>query len=381
MPISRRSLLRNIGATAIAGTVSRSVAGISLPGDAPALGSAPRSIPILLDRNENAYGPSERVLAAIRDAASISNRYARTEYESLVNKIATLHSVKPERIVIACGSSQILRLAAAEFLDSGKKLIQAAPTFPLLGRAARTQNAQVVDVPLTKNCEHHLNAMLTEAGDSAGLVYVCNPNNPTGTLTPRNDIENFVRRLSPKMMVLIDEAYHHFVTPNGSYVSFLDRPIDDPRVIVVRTFSKIYGLAGLRVGYAVTTEEVARRFNFHQSNLGISVVAARAAAAALEDTSYVQLGIKRNADDRQEFMNQVNARMVHAFDSHTNFVMMNPLRDATRVVEHLKDNGILIPPVNPAMPKYVRVSLALPAEMKEFWRVLDEVPVTEKMHM
>ncbi len=381
MPISRRSLLRNIGATAIAGTVGRSVARISLRGDAPGLGSAPRSIPILLDRNENAYGPSERVLTAIRDAASISNRYARTEYESLVSKIATLHGVKPERIVIACGSSQILHLAAAEFLDSGQKLIQAAPTFPLLGRAARTQNTQVVDVPLTKNCEHNLDAMLTEAGDSAGLVYVCNPNNPTGTLTPRNDIETFVRRLSPRTMVLIDEAYHHFVTPNGIYVSFLDRPIDDPRVIVVRTFSKIYGLAGMRVGYAVTTEELARRLNAHQSNLGISVVAARAAAAALEDDPYVQLGIKRNADDRQEFMNQVNARMLHAFDSHTNFVMMNPLRDATKIVEHLKDNGILIPSVNAAMPKYVRVSLASPREMKEFWRVLDQVPVTEKMHM
>jgi histidinol-phosphate aminotransferase len=381
LPLSRRSLLRRLGATAFVPAAAHSLAGISFLGDSLPLGSAPRSLPILLDRNENAYGPSERVLAAIQEAASISNRYARTEYETLVQRIATLHSVKPERIVIAPGSSQILRLAAAEFLGSANKLVQAAPTFPLLGRTARAENVQTVDVPLTKNCEHNLNAMLSEAGDSAGLVYICNPNNPTGTLTPRSTIEEFIRKLAPKTIVLIDEAYHHFVGPNGSYASFLDRPLDDPRVIVVRTFSKIYGLAGMRVGYAVTTEEVARRFNAHQSNLGISVVAARAAAAALDDTAYVQLGIKRNADDRQEFMNQVNARMAHAFDSHTNFVMMNPLRDATKVVEHLKDNGILIPPVNPATPKYVRVSLGPPAEMNEFWRVLDQVPITEKMHM
>jgi histidinol-phosphate aminotransferase len=384
MPVSRRNVLRRFGVTAIAGTAAHSLGGLSFAdslGLRPSADERPRSGPILLDRNENAYGPSEKVLAALRDATSVSNRYARTEYDALASKIAALHALKPEQIVITCGSSQILRLAAAQFLGPGKKLVQAAPTFPLLGKAARSEGTEVVDVPLTKTGEHDLNGMLTRAGDSAGLVYICNPNNPTGTLTPRKDIETFVRKLPARTMVLIDEAYHHFAKPNGAYVSFLDQPLDDPRLIVVRTFSKIYGLAGMRVGYMVATAEIARRFAGHQLNLGISVVAARGAAAALDDIEYVELGIKRNTDDRQEFMNQVNARFIHALDSHTNFVMLNPLRDRNKVVTHLKDNGIFIAPIFPAMPNYVRVSLGTPPDMEEFWRVLDELPVTEKTHM
>jgi histidinol-phosphate aminotransferase len=384
MPVSRRSLLRRLGATAIAGTAAQSLGGLSLaealelrkPAD-----KGLRARPIFLDRNENAYGPSEKVLAALRDATSVSNRYARTEYDSLANKIAALHSVKPEQIVITCGSSQILRLAAAEFLGPGKKLVQAAPTFPLLGRVARSAGLEVVETRLTASGEHDLNGMLTRADSSTGLVYICNPNNPTGTLTSRKDIEGFVHRLPAKTTVVIDEAYHHFAKPTGGYVSFLDQPLDDPRVIVVRTFSKIYGLAGMRVGYSVANPEVARRFAGHQLNLGISVVAVRGASAALDDTEYLRLGVKRNADDRQEFMNQVNARMVHALDSHTNFVMVNPLRDADKAVTHLKNNGILVAPVFPEMPKYIRVSLGTAADIEEFWRVLDELPVTEKTHM
>jgi histidinol-phosphate aminotransferase len=182
-------------------------------------------------------------------------------------------------------------------------------------------------------------------------------------------------------MVLIDEAYHHFAKPNMGYVSFLDRPLDDPRVLVVRTFSKIYGLAGMRVGYGVAAPELARRFAAHQPGTGISVMAARGASAALDDTEYVQFAVKRNADDRQEFMNQVNGRMVHALDSHANFVMMNPLRDPGKLVSHLKDNGIFIAAGFPAMPKYVRVSLGTPDDMQEFWRVVDQLPATEKGHM
>jgi histidinol-phosphate aminotransferase len=181
------------------------------------------------------------------------------------------------------------------------------------------------------------------------LFTFCNPNNPTGTVTPRKNIEAFVRKLPAATMVLIDEAYHHFATDDPNYVSFLDQPMDDPRIMVARTLSKIYGLAGMCVGYVVARPEIAHRFTGHQLYFGISVVAARAAAAALDDSEYVGLGVKRNADDRQEFMNQVNARMIRALESHANFVMVSPLRPADQVVEHLKKNNILIGPLIPTM--------------------------------
>ena len=134
-------------------------------------------------------------------------------------------------------------------------MITALPTFEALGKFAKTFGAEIAEIPLNKNYAHDLDAMLAKADASTGLVYLCNPNNPTGSLTPRKDLEAFIRKLPATTTVLIDEAYHHFVTRTADYGSFLDRPVDDPRVIVARTFSKVFGLAGMRVGYAVGSPE------------------------------------------------------------------------------------------------------------------------------
>jgi histidinol-phosphate aminotransferase len=381
MPISRRNLIRSLGASAVVGAAAPSLGRFPLAVAAQASAAVPTLEPILLYRNENAYGPSEKVLAAMREGCVSSNRYPRTEYDSLVNKIAALHAVKTEQVVLGCGSGEILHMAGVAFLGPGKKLAQASPTFPALGEFAQSAGFEVIDVPLNKMYEHDLEAMLSLASASAGLVYICNPNNPTGTLTPRNDIETFIRKLPAKTMVLIDEAYHHYVGQNSTYLSFLDQRFDDPRVIVARTFSKIYGLAGMRIGYAVAAPDVARRLSMAHTQWAVSVVSARAAVAALDDSEYMRLGVKRNTNDRQEFMNQLNARMLRALDSHTNFVMVNPMRPPAEVIEHLKKNNVLIGPRIPAMDKYIRVSLGTPAEMLEFWRVWDLMPAPPKMAM
>jgi histidinol-phosphate aminotransferase len=382
MPISRRGLLRRFGATTIAGVAvpSLDVRSLARVPQAQSVASQP-SRPILLDHNENAYGPSQTVLAVLRDSASLSNRYPRTECDSLVAKIAAVHNVKSEQVLLGCGSSELLRLAAAAFLRPGKTLVQASPTYPALGKFARSLGAEVVDVPLNRVHEHDLAAMQARVGDATGLVYICNPNNPTGTLTPRKSIETLIRKLPSKAMVLIDEAYHHFVDPHPNYISFLDQPVDDPRVMVTRTFSKIYGLAGMRVGYLVAAPDIVRRFSAGQLHFGVGVLSAKAAFAALDDPEYVRLSAKRNADDRQEFMNRINGGMLRAIDSHTNFVMLDPMRPPGQVIEHLKKNNILIGPPIPAMDKYIRVSLGIPAEMDEFWRVWDLMPTTGKMAM
>ncbi len=298
----------------------------------------------------------------------------------MVNKIAALHRVRPEQIVLGCGSSEVLRIAAAAFLGPGKKLVQASPTCPLLGQFARNLGAEVVDVPLNKMYEHDLGAMLARADASTGLIYLCNPNNPTGTLTARKDIEPFIGRLPANAMVLIDEAYHHFVSSTSSYSSFLDRPFNDGRVMIARTFSKIYGLAGMRIGYVVASPDIALRLSKHVLQFGVGAVSAKIAAAALDDSEYVPMAAKRNANDRQEFMNQVNARMLRALDSHANFVMMKSLHPVDQVLEHLKKNNILVAPPIPEMNKYIRVSLGTPADMLQFWHVWDLMP-GQKMDM
>jgi histidinol-phosphate aminotransferase len=378
MSISRRNLFRRLGATAAAAAAVPSLRGLAMAAVPAAVVSSTN--PILLYRNENPYGPSEKVLAVIREAASIGNRYPRTEYDYLLAKIAALHAVKPEQVVLGCGSSEILQLVSA-FLGPGKRLVQASPTYHAIARFARDAKAEVVDVHINKMYAHDLDGMLARVGESGSVVYICNPNNPSGSLTPRKDIEAFIHKLPSSTLVVIDEAYHHFVSPNASYVSFVDQPLDDPRVIVVRTFSKIYGLAGMRVGYAVAAPDMVRRLSANRQQFGVSVISAKAAAAALDDTEYVRLAIQRNADDRQEFMNHVNIRMLRALDSHTNFVLLNPMRPPQQVIDHLKKNNILIGPVVPEMSKYVRVSLGTTADMEEFWRVWDLMSPTGEMAM
>jgi histidinol-phosphate aminotransferase len=380
MPITRRNLLQGIAAGTALAAGARPVAVFANADLPPPFPGAPLG-PTLLNRNENAYGPSEKVLGVIREAASSSSRYPRGEYDALRAMLAEVHKVKPEQIVLGVGSSEILRLAGAAFLGPNRKLMVPNPTYPALGNYAEANGVPIVKIPLTRTSEHDTDAMIAKADSSIGLVYICNPNNPTGSLTPRKNLEFLISKLPSEAMILIDEAYHHYVSATAAYRSFLDVPLDDPRIIVARTFSKIYGLAGLRMGYSVSSKEVAIRLSALGLQNGVSILSVRAAIAALEDTAYVRMAAKRNSDDRQEFMNQINARMLRAVDSHANFVLVNPLRPVSEVLPHLEKNNVLVAPPIPAMDKYVRVSLGTPAEMKEFWRVWDLMPSTGNMAM
>jgi histidinol-phosphate aminotransferase len=381
MALSRRNLLWKLGAGAIAGAAAPALRAIpiasatelALWGNSAAEAS-PNANPVLLYRNENPYGPSEKVIATMRDSAAGGNRYPRTEYDTLLDKLAAQHKVKREQIVLGCGSGEILCMAAMTFLKPGKKLVEAAPTFPAMGKLAQTAGIEVADVPLNKKYEHDLGAMLDRVDASTGLVYIVNPNNPTGSITPRKDIDAFIAKLPPNVTVLIDEAYHHFPAPGAEYESFLDRPIGDSRVVVARTFSKIYGLAGMRIGYAVATPEMAKRLAAGFPGWSISVISARAAIAAMDDVEYVRLGLKRNTEDRQEFMTQAAARKIFVIPSQTNFVMLDPQRPPDEVIAYLKKNNILIGPKYPVLDKYIRVSLGKPEEMKIFWQAWDRMP-------
>jgi histidinol-phosphate aminotransferase len=390
MPLSRRNLLRNLSAGAIVGAVAPALRGFPLApateaalwgnsAPAPRPGAAAAAEPILLYRNENPYGASEKVISVLRESAAAGNRYPRTEYDTLLDKLTAQHNIKRDQIVLGCGSGEILCMAAMAFLKPGKKLVQAAPTFPALGKLAQTAGIDVADVPLNAKYAHDLPTMLDRAGSSAGLVYVVNPNNPTASLTPRRDIEAFLSKLPTNVPVLIDEAYHHFATPGEAYASFLDRPIGDPRLIVARTFSKIYGLAGMRIGYAVATPEMIKRISAGFPGWSVSIISARAASAALDDVDYVRFGIKRNAADRQQFITQARARKLDPVDSQANFVMFDPRRSPDAVIKHLKEHNILIGPKYPALASYVRVSLGTPPEMQEFWRIWDLLPPADKV--
>jgi len=174
--------------------------------------------------------------------------------------------------------------------------------------------------------------------------------------------------------VVIDEAYHHYAGQSGMYSSFIDHPIEDDRIIVTRTFSKVYGLAGLRVGYAVAHPNIIRQMQKFGTEDNINAIATFTAVAALDDVAGMNEAIQRNANDRQEFFNQAMARGLKPIDSHTNFVMMNTYHSASEVVEHFRVHNILIGRVFPPMDTHIRVSLGTQDEMAAFWRTWDMIP-------
>ena len=335
--------------------------------------------PIYLNRNENAYGPSEKVRAAMAIALANANRYPAAQSRDLADQISAFHKIEPSEVLAGCGSTDLLRMTAAAFLSGGKKLVIASPTFEALGAYAKTVGADARAVPLNREYGHDCERMASLSGSETGLVYICNPNNPTGSLTPRKDLEWLIGKLPASTYILIDEAYHDFAGASQTYTSFLNRPIDDRRVIVLRTFSKIHALAGLRVGYAVAAPEVIERMRAHQIDNSVNVVAAKAAIAALSDAEGLRLAARRNADDRQEFVNQSHARSLKPIDSHTNFVMVNTGRDVAQVIDHFQKHGIYVARRFAAMPEHLRVALGTPAEMREFWRVWDLMPPGIKM--
>ena len=381
MAITRRDLLGKFGAAAVAGAGINSLASPAHAGQWMASMSAPSRGPILLNNNENAYGPSQQVLLAIQRSLSRANRFPQTACNRLAETISDTHKVKTDQIVLGCGSSEIIRAAANAFLGPGKTLILSSPTFDVISTHALAAGASIVNVPLDRFLANDLDGILGHVNASTGLIYISNPNNPTALLNPRGDLDTFIGKLPKNTRLIIDEAYHHYAGNSSSYATFLDRSVEDDRVIVTRTFSKVYALAGLRIGYGVCTQETAREIAAHSVSDNVNVVGADAAIAALNDTESLNLNIQRNSDGRQEFLNQAYARMMRPVDSHTNFVMFKTVHHATDLIEHFQNHGILIGPYYPAYEDYIRVTIGLPGEMKEFWRVWDLMPLVNKMAM
>jgi histidinol-phosphate aminotransferase len=371
MRICRRDLLRQLG-VALTSTGFLPVLGETTIPSVQSVASATSPVkPIRLNHNESPYGPCEKANEAMRDAVGVANRYPGQELNDLRAAISALNGVKPEQITLGCGSGDILRIAAETFLGQGKSLVMATPTFEAIAGYARASGTEIRAVPLTKRYAHDLDAIIKRTDASTGLIYICNPNNPTGSLTPRADLESFFSRVPESASVLIDEAYYDFVLPTSSFKTWVARAASDSRLIVARTLSKVYGLAGLRVGYAVASTETSKRLAQRRLAMGVNIVAARAATAAIQDQAYVKKILARVTDDRQEYYNQANARMVRSLDSVTNFVMLRTPRPGTEVAGQLKEKGILVASGYPGFDDYIRVSLGSPQDMTEFWRAWD----------
>ena len=328
---------------------------------------------VRLSSNENPYGPSPAALKAMTDGFSLAWRYPDEYADMLAEELARLHDVPVNQILLGDGSGEILKLCAAAFTSREKKLVIANPTFEAIARHASVANADVAKIDLTSDYSHDLKKMLAAAGD-AGLVYICNPNNPTASITSKSELSDFLAKLSPNTTVLVDEAYHHYVE-SKDYESVIPLVKQYPNLIVARTFSKIYGMAGLRCGYCVTQSGNMGRIRHHQIFDSVNIMALVAALASLKDLEQVARGRKLNTEVKKSVCAELDTLGYHYIPSHANFMMIDLRREVRPVLDTLRSRGVEVGRLFPAMPNFMRVTIGTGAEMKQFLSAFKEVMV------
>ena len=319
--------------------------------------------PVLLNSNENPHGPSPVAMRALREATAEIFRYPDDAENAVAEAIAAHHGVSTDEVLLGNGSSDILRLAAFAFPG---KLVTADPTFESLWRHA--SGSEIVKVPLDASFAHDLGKM-REAANGAALVYICNPNNPTATITPKAAVRAYLDAVPASVAVLVDEAYHHYVE-SPDYESVVPLIKSKPNLIVARTFSKVYAMAGLRLGYAIAQKPLIAKLARQQAYNAINLLAAVAGRASLLDTEHVAVSRKRNSETRAWVVSELQKAGYRALPSEANFLMIDMRTPVRPVIAAFRDRGVHVGRVFPALPQHLRVTVGTMEEMKRFIAVL-----------
>jgi histidinol-phosphate aminotransferase len=327
---------------------------------------------IRLSSNENALGIPPVGREAIMQGMEEANRYPGSSRRALIAALAAKHRVSEDNIVLGNGSTEILQMGVQACMNPQLRLVSPAPTYEDVFEYTEPHPwVDVRPVPLLPDHGHDLTAMEDAARRSPDpvLVYICNPNNPTGSLTPVDDVEAWITHAGDNVNFLVDEAYFEFVDDPG-YRS-LDRiAVDNPNVVVARTFSKVYGMAGMRLGYAVTHPDTARRLRSFACGPNANHLALVAGLAALRDPDWVEYSVGKNLESRRMAYQVLDELGLDYIPSHTNFVMHRISGDLRTYIQRMADAGIRVGRPFPPMLDHNRVSFGLREEMARFAETL-----------
>jgi histidinol-phosphate aminotransferase len=331
--------------------------------------------PARLASNENPLGVPESARRAIIEAITEGNRYPRLN-GSVVAALAERNGVQPANIVLGNGSAEILQMAvqAASAGSSNVRVVIADPTFEQVEHYARGMHAEVVKVPLLPDWSHDLDAMRAAALAAPGpvLVFICNPNNPTGTLTSCDDIAALLRSVPDDVWFLIDEAYLEYADDPG-YRAFVAEATSRPSTLVSRTFSKIYALAGIRMGYGIGTADTVRSVGNYAAGTNINHLASAAALACLQDDAFVQESLRINREGLHFAYDTLRRLDLEFLPSQANFVMHRISSDLQSYIGRMREAGVNVGRAFPPMLQYNRVSIGLPWEMQAWASALRQL--------
>ena len=324
-----------------------------------------------LNSNENPYGPSKRVRSAITNAFDKACRYPSLVFRPLLEQIAKKEGVGTDHIVVTGGSTEGLKATGLTYGIEGGEIIAADPTFQAMLRYAEGFGAYVHRVPVDEQMGHDLEAMSQRINNRTRLVFICNPNNPTGTLLDKDVLRDFCGSVSKKTVVFSDEAYYDFIT-EPDYPSMVELVKEGMNVIVSKTFSKVYGLAGMRIGYLVARPDIAKRL---QKNIMAmtNVLAIEAAKEALKDDDFYKFSLLKNLEAKNRIYQTLNDLNLAYVKSHTNFVFFKTGRPITEMIAEMKKENVMIGRPFPPFYEWARISSGTASDISRFDLALKKV--------
>src|SRR5437016_4455588 len=323
---------------------------------------------VVIDANENPLGPCDAARKAIVDMAPQGGRYSYWLAEEFVKTFTEMEGLKPEYVRVFPGSSEPLHFSVLAFTSPAKSYVTADPGYEAGMKAAKISGARIVKTPLTKTYAHDIKAMLAAAPD-AGLFYVCTPNNPTGTMTPHSDIEQLLAAKPKSSVVLVDEAYIHF----SDGVSALDLVKADQDVIVLRTFSKIYGMAGIRCGMAIGRPDLLAKLESFGGWSAMPITAVAAATASLKHEHLISERKQLNAVTRQKTFDWLARQGYSYVPSESNCFMLDAKRPTKEVIDAMAARNVYIGRAWPVWPTHVRITVGTQPEMEAFQEAFQAV--------
>ncbi len=364
---SRRDFSRALGSLAVAFTAPK----LPLTLDDRRARPAPPNA-IHLNFNENPYGPSPKALAALDACGDVASRYPGPAEIELTDALAKKYNVTPENIALGCGSTEILRCVDMAFLAPGKNIVAAQPTFEAVLDYAKITRAEPVTIPLTADHRHDLPKMAAACTSKTGVAYVCNPNNPTGTIVWRDELASFIHTVPASTLILVDEAYFDFAD-DPRYSSAVEWIATNPNVVIARTFSKIYGMAGMRLGYAVGAKETIARIREHslQDNTNAAVLAA--GLASLSDAANISSCREKMNGTRAWLCGELAKDGRSFVPSQANFVMIDMHTDVRPIIDQFAARNILVGRRFPSMSNFLRITIGTQQETEAFVTALREI--------
>lgn len=322
---------------------------------------------IKLASNENPIGPSPKAMKAIENSFSDLNRYPDGAGYYLKNALSEALSVSTDELILGNGSNELLDIAARTYLQAGDEAVMASPSFVVYGMAVQSVGGRSIQIPL-KEYRHDLVAMAAAITPRTKMVFIANPNNPTGTINTADEFDLLMEKVTEDMLVVIDEAYYEYVS-DPAYADSMKHFRAGMNILILRTFSKIYGLAGLRIGYGIAKKDIITDMNRLREPFNTNSIAQKAALAALEDREHVENSRRVNNEGKQYLYKELAALGISYIPTEANFIYM-PVDDSAVLNEGLLKKGIIIRPMG---PKAVRVTIGLAEENKRFIEALRAV--------